>query len=408
VDLSEVDLYNPDNYVESVPNEMFAVLRREAPVYRHPHPEGGFFWCVTKHHDLVEVNRNAKAFSSWQGGTNIDTPPDENIETARMMMLNMDQPEHTKLRKIVNTGFTPRRIREMQDILKERARTIVADIGEQGECDFVEAVAAELPLQAIADLLGVPQEDRHKLFEWSNRLIGFDDPEFRNTAEDAGEAAGEMYAYAQTLADERRKRPTDDIVNDLITAEVDGHKLDDLEFNLFFLLLAVAGNETTRNAISHGMHAFIQNPDQRQKLIDDPSLIDTAVEEVLRWATPVMYFRRTATEDYELHGETIKTGDPVVFWHISANRDEEVFDDPLAFDITRAPDPSSAQISFGGGGPHFCLGANLARAEIKVMFEELMAHIPDMELAGPVDRLRSNFINGLKRMPVSFTPVSAR
>jgi cytochrome P450 len=407
VNINDVDLYDPDSFVDGVPEEMFAVLRREAPVFRHPHPDGGHFWCVTRHADLVEVNRNASVFSSWEGGTNIDTPVGEGLDTSRMIMLNMDQPEHTKLRKIVNAGFTPRRIRELQDILKQRATTIVDDIAEQGRCDFVEHVAAELPLQAIADLLGVPQEDRHKLFDWSNRLIGFDDPEFGNTQERAAGAATEMYAYSQSLAEERRRNPTDDIVNDLLTAEVDGQRLDDLEFNLFFLLLAVAGNETTRNAISHGMLALIQNPDQRQRLLDDPDLIDTAVEEILRWATPVMYFRRTPKVDYELHGQMLPAGDPVAFYHISANRDEDVFDDPLTFDVGRAPDPNSAQNAFGGGGPQFSSGANLARAEIKVIFEELLGRIPDMELDGPVDRLRSNFINGLTRMPVSFTPVAA-
>jgi len=408
VQLADVDLYDPDNFVEGVPHEMLAVLRREAPVYKHLHPtDGSFFWCVTKHADLIEINRDAKRFSSFQGGTNVDTPFGDDLEQARLMMLNQDPPAHDRLRHIVSRGFTPRRIREMHGLLEARARAIVDDIAERGECDFVQDVAMELPLQVIADLLGVPEADRRKLFEWSNTLIGFDDPEFQNAVDDAMAAAGEIFVYAQGLADERRANPQDDIVDALLNAEIDGEHLTDMEFNMFFLLLSVAGNETTRNAMTHGMNALIDFPGQRQLLLDDPSLLDTAIEEILRWATPVMYFRRTATCDTTIRGHEIAEGDRVVIWHMSANRDEDVFDDPFAFDIRRNPNPHAQHIAFGGGGPHFCLGANLARAEMKVMFRELLARIPDMELAGPVDRLRSNFVNGIKRMPVSFTPVSA-
>jgi cholest-4-en-3-one 26-monooxygenase len=403
VELSDVDLVDPDNFVEGVPHEMFAVLRREAPVYAHPDPYGTF-WCVTRHADLVEMNRNAKTFSSWLGGTNIPAMSAEDLVMTRSIMLNMDPPDHTKMRKIVNTGFTPRRIRELEQILQQRAVRIVDQICERGSCEFVEDVAAELPLQAIADFLGVPQEDRKLLFELSNRLIGFDDPEFAGNADTAMDAAAEMFVYAQQMADEHRANPRDDIVSDLLRAEVDGERLDDMGFNLFFMLLAVAGNETTRNAISHGMHALITHPDQRQLLLDDPALLDDAVEEILRWATPVMYFRRTATEDTVLGGQEIAAGDRVAMWHMSANRDEAVFDDPFTFDVRRGPNPHLMHVAFGGGGPHFCLGANLARAEMRVMFAELLRRTPDMELDGPVDRLRSNFINGLKRLPVRFTP----
>jgi cytochrome P450 len=404
VELSDVDLSNPDNFVEGVPHEMFTVLRREAPVYAHPDPQGGYFWCVTRHHDLVEMNRNAKVYSSWLGGTNIPAQPEEDLTMTRSIMLNMDPPEHTKMRKIVNAGFTPRRIRELEEILRQRARKIVDEVAERGEAEFVEDVACELPLQAIADFLGVPQDDRKLLFELSNNLIGFDDPEFAQNADTAMDAAGQMFMYAQQMADEHRANPRDDIVSDLLAAEVDGERLDDMAFNTFFLLLAVAGNETTRNGISHGMLTLIQHPDERQKLLDDPSLLDGAVEEMLRWATPVMHFRRTATEDTTIGGQAIEAGDRVVMWHISANRDESVFDDPFTFDIQRGPNPHLMHVAFGGGGPHFCLGANLARAEMRVMFQEIVHRLPDMELAGPVDRLRSNFINGIKRMPVKFTP----
>jgi len=406
MELSEVDVYDPENFVDGVPHEMFATLRREAPVYLHSRPEGSDFYCVTRHEDLVTVNRDPKTYSSWLGGATIDMTEDS-LETQRMMMLNMDPPEHTKLRKIVNKGFTPRMIRALQDHLEHEATTIVDNIVERGQCDFVPEVASELPLIAIAEFLGVPREERKVIYDLSNRLIGFDDPEFQTSREDAFSAAMELYAFAEGLAADRRKNPQDDIVSALLHAEVDGQRLSDLEFNLFFLLLAVAGNETTRNAISHGMHAFIEHPEQYQRLVADPSLIDSAVEEILRWSTPVMNFRRTTTTDTVLGGVDIPAGAPVVFWHMSANRDETVFDNPYDFDITRDPNLHTLHVAFGGGGPHFCLGANLARAEIKVMFAELAKRIPEMELNGPVRRLRSNFINGIKEMQVKFEPASA-
>jgi cholest-4-en-3-one 26-monooxygenase len=404
MDLTEVDIYNADNYVEGVPHEMFATLRREAPVYWHPHPAGGGFWCLTRHEDIVRVNRDSRVFSSYEGSALIEDMPAEMLASQRLMMLNMDPPEHTRLRKIVNKGFTPKRIRELSQALERRAQEIVATVAERGECDFVTDVASELPLQAIAEILGVPQEDRHMIFDLSNKLIGFDDPEFEGAAEAASDVATEMYVYAQQLAETKRANPSDDIVTTLLAAEVDGERLTDLDFNLFFLLLAVAGNETTRNALSHSMLALIEHPEQRQLLLDNPALIDAAIEEFLRWATPVMHFRRTATEDVEIRGQQIRAGDRVVIWHMSGNRDEAVFTDPYEFDIRRDPNLHLLQIAFGGGGAHFCLGANLARAEMKIMITALLRTLPDMELAGPVSRLRSNFINGLKHMPVQFTP----
>jgi cholest-4-en-3-one 26-monooxygenase len=403
VNLDDIDLYDPDSYVAAVPHEMFSTLRREAPVYWHDKPDDVGFWCVTRHADVVTVNRDASLFSSWERSALMNTPPDEaSLEMQRMMMLNMDPPQHTQLRKIVNRGFTPKRIRDLMDVLERRAASIVDEIIDAGSCDFVSEVAAELPLQAIAEFLGVPQEDRRMIFDWSNRLIGFDDPEFGTSEERATEAAGEIYAYAEGLAADRIAKPRDDIVTALVTAEVDGEALTTSEFDLFFLLLAVAGNETTRNAISHGMLALIEHPDQRQRLLDDPTLIDSAIEEILRWATPVMHFRRTATRDLVLHDQEIKAGDGVIMWHMSANRDEDVFDDPFSFDVGREHNPHSMHVAFGGGGPHFCLGANLARAEMKVMFEALLPRIPAMELAAPPRRLRSNFINGLKEMRVAW------
>ena len=248
-------------------------------------------------------------------------------------------------------------------------------------------------------MMGVPQEDRHKVFEWSNRLIGSEDPEYAVSAEDAMGAATEMFLYANDLAARKRAHPSDDIVSTLLSAEVEGERLTDLEFDMFFELLTVAGNETTRNLISHGMLALIEHPDQRRLLVDDPSLLGGAVDEMLRYASPVMYMRRTAQSDLELHGETIHRGDKVALWYIAANHDPAIFDDPHRFDIRRHP---NEYLAFGGGGPHFCLGSHLAKLEITVMFEELLARIPDVELTGPVERLRSNFINGIKHLPVTF------
>src|SRR5581483_8019882 len=252
----------------------------------------------------------------------------------------------------------------------------------------------------IAELIGVPREDRHKIFEWSNRMIGSEDPEYLVSQEDLMNAQVEMFMYAQSLAEQRRKEPKDDIITALLSAEVDGDSLSDMDFNLFFLLLSVAGNETTRNAIAHGMNAFLENPDQWDRLVADPSgRITLATEEILRWASPVMYFRRNATRDFELRGHTIRSGDKISLWYISANRDEDVFDDPFRFDIERDPNP---HIAFGGGGPHFCLGAQLARLEIQVLFEELARRVPRVEALGEPALLRSNFIGGIKHLPVRF------
>ncbi len=405
MNLADVDLYNADNFVDGVPHEMFATLRREAPVYRHPRPDGGHFWCVTRHADLVEVNRDNKTYSSYlKGTTGLDEPMAEAVESMRVMMLNMDPPEHTKLRKIVNKGFTPRMIRSLMDHLEAEASAIVAAAVEQGDVEFVSQVACELPLIAIAEFLGVPRDERKVIFDLSNRLIGFDDPEFQTSAEDAGVAAMEMYAFAQELADRKRAEPADDIATALLNAEVDGERLDEIEFNVFFLLLAVAGNETTRNAISHGMLTLIENPDAWRELKENPALLDDAIEEILRWASPVMHFRRTASRDITVGGVPIPEGDAIVMWHMSANRDEAVFDDPYRFDIHRSPNQHTMHVAFGGGGPHFCLGANLARAEMKVIFEQLLRQVDTVSLTGPPRRLRSNFINGIKSMPVRMTP----
>jgi cholest-4-en-3-one 26-monooxygenase len=268
----------------------------------------------------------------------------------------------------------------------------------------VTDIAAELPLVVIADLLGVPQDDRHSMFDWSNRMIGQEDPEYQRPdvgEEYASEAAMELYAYAAGLYATKRAAPTEDLMSVLAGVEVEGDKLSELELELFFLLLTVAGNETTRNLISGAMQAFFDHPDQWRKLVDDPALMPSAVEEMLRFVTPVMNFRRQTTSPLEIRGQDIDENQKVVFFHVSANRDEDIFEDPQTFDITRTPNPHMA---FGGGGPHFCLGANLARMEIRVMFKHLLDRMPDIRLDGQPQRLQSVFINGVKHLPVAFTP----
>ena len=397
----DVDLANADNFVPAVPHDMFDVLRRDAPVWFHPRSgEVEGFWCIVKHADLVQLSHDHGHFSSSVGGITLHDMREEDLQLQRQMMLQMDPPDHTRMRLLVNKGFTPRMIRRLEEHIREVTTAIVDDIGARGECDFVVDVAAELPLQVIAEMMGVPDADRGKIFDWSNRLIGSEDTEYNVSRDDAIGAGTEMFMYSTELAAEKRKQPADDIISALLQAEVDGHTLSDTEFNLFFQLLAVAGNETTRNLISHGMLALIEHPDQRQKLMSDRSLLPGAIEEMLRFASPVMYMRRTATSDFELRDQTIHAGDKVALWYVAANRDEEVFEDPHHFDVTR---DTADYVAFGGGGPHFCLGANLAKLEIRVMFEALLERLPDIELAGPPQRLRSNFINGIKHLPVTFT-----
>jgi cholest-4-en-3-one 26-monooxygenase len=404
LDPSEIDLLDLDRFARDIPHDWFTWLRANAPLYHHPEPDGPGFWVITKLDDVTACNRDAATFSSAaaRGGVvglpEVDAATAERQKLAGNLMLYMDPPDHTRYRRLVNRGFTPRRIGEMEAHIRELTTAILDEVLPKGEVDFVVDVAAELPLEVIAELIGVPREDRHKIFDWSNRMIAGEDPEYQVSEAGLQEAQVELYVYAQELADAHRAKPGEDIIDALLSAEVDGESLSDMDFNLFFLLLSVAGNETTRNAISHGMNAFLENPDQYALLASDPSrYIKGATEEILRWASPVMYFRRNATNDFELRGQTIKAGDKISIWYVSANRDEDVFDDPFRFDITRDPNP---HIAFGGGGPHFCLGAQLARMEIAVLFEELVQRAPSIEALGPPDRLRSNFIGGIKHLPV--------
>jgi len=402
--LEGVELVDPDAYADGVPHETFARLRREAPVYRHEQPGASPFWAVTRYHDIVAVSRDWATYSSERRGALLGEPPEEALATQRLMMLNMDPPRHSKLRALVNKGFTPRQIGLLTEPVRRVCNELVETVAARGECDFVTEIAAELPLQVIAELLGIPQADRHQVFEWSNTMVGADDPEWRGSPEDAQNAAMSMYGYANDLALQRKDRPRDDLVSVLMQAEVDGEQLSEMEFDLFFLLLAVAGNETTRNLISGGMLALIQHPDQRRRLLEDRSLLDTGVEELLRWVTPVMQFQRTAQRDTQIAGVPIAEGERVALYYVSANRDEAVFDDPMTFDVGRTP---NEHITFGAGGPHFCLGNSLARLEIRTVFDVLLDRLPDIELDGPPRKLRSNFLNGIKSMPVRFSPATA-
>ncbi|HWE55101.1 MAG TPA: cytochrome P450 [Acidimicrobiales bacterium] len=405
MELSDIDLLNRDRFTEGIPHDWFTYLRSNAPIFHHEEPAPGpGFWVFTKHEDVVAIGRDAKHFSSDQRRGGVvgleDVAEMQDFGEGGQLMLTMDPPSHTRHRRLVNRGFTPKMIAMLEPHIREITVQIIEEAIAKGEIDFVTEVASELPLQVIAELMGVPQEDRHKVFDWSNRMIGSEDEEYRVDDEHVQQAQIEMFMYAQSLADKRRTEPREDIISKLLSADIDGDQLSEMDFNLFFLLLAVAGNETTRNSISHGMNAFLENPDQYTKLVEQPELMDSAIEEILRWASPVMYFRRNVTEDIDYKGNQLKAGDKVSIWYVSANRDEDVFDDPFTFDITRSP---NEHIAFGGGGPHHCLGANLARMEMRLFFEELTRRVPSVKSIGEVSRLRSNFIGGIKHLPVRFT-----
>jgi len=363
-----------------------------------PLPPGPGYWALARHADIWHVSRNPQLFCSAQG-SNIGDMPQEMNEFFGSMIA-MDDPKHFRLRSIVSKGFTPKEISKVEEYVHTKASKIIDDLVErfpERRCDFVEHVAAALPLQIICEMMGIPEEDHEKVFHWTNTILGVGDPEFVGTLEDLMAQALEMFMYAQALGEDRRANPRDDITSVLMAAEVDGEKLTPQEFGSFFILLVVAGNETTRNAVSHGMKALTDHPDQLELLYGDfDAHAKTAMEEIVRWATPVIHFRRTATADTEISGQKIAAGDKVVMWYCSGNRDERVYDDPFRFDITRPIQPQ--QIGFGAGGPHFCLGANLARREMTVMFDALRRRMPTLRITGEPDYLQSNFINGIKRM----------
>lgn len=403
------DPLDPDICVQGLPVAELAELRRVAPVWwcEQRIGKGGFndggYWVVTKLKDVKEVSRRNDIYSSWENTAIPQFPDDmarQDIDLQRFVMLNMDGEHHDRLRRIISRGFTPRAISRLRDELDARAQNIAKAAAAQGGGDFVEQVACELPLQAIADLLGVPQDDREKLFRWSNEMTGNDDSEFDV---DPKQSSMEVLAYAMQMAELKAKEPGEDIVTALINADIDGEKLSDDEFGFFVMMLAVAGNETTRNSITHGMIAFANNPDQWELYKKERP--ETAADEIVRWATPVTAFQRTALVDTELGGASIKKGQRVVMSYRSANFDEEAFDDPDSFNILRSPNP---HVGFGGTGVHFCVGANLARMTINLIFNAVADHMPDLTSVGEPERLRSGWLNGIKHWHVDYTGTAAK
>ena len=399
------DLTDPDVNLAAIPHDEFAALRRTAPISwieQEPDARAGFdgctgYWAITKHADVAAVSKNSAVFSSYEHGAIIRLPATterESVELTRVVIINQDAPEHTLTRKIISRGFTPKAVAALDDVMRERAKRIVANAVAKGSGNFVEQVAAQLPLETIADMLGIPPEDRQQLFDWTNQMTASDDPDF---AGDPQAASFEVLAYAMRMAGDRLDNPRDDIVTKLVEADKDGRGLTEDEFGFFVIALSVAGNETTRNAISHGMNAFFDNPAQWELWKRERP--ESMVDEIIRWATPVTSFQRTALEDVELSGVQIRKGERVGLFYASANYDEDVFTDPYTFDITRSPNP---HLAFGGHGAHYCIGANLARMEITTLFEELANQAPDITRIGTPTRLRSGWLNGIKNLPVCY------
>jgi cytochrome P450 len=402
VDLAAQQVFDPDVFTAGAPYDALALLRREAPVHRVALPDLPPAWLLTRHADVISVSRDDAVFSSSTGNTFVEVPVGERSA----MLPSLDPPRHTAVRRLINQAFTKRNVARLEDRIRSIAHGIVERVVDLGEFDAVAEISAEISLQVIAEVLGAPVEDRLKIFEWSNAIgsLGIEDPDYAPTPDALGRAGMEMFAYFSALVAERRgSPPRDDILSALLAAEIDGERLDDNQLNEFFLLLAVAGNETTRNTLSHGILALSQHPEQRAEIACDEASVPAAVEEMLRWATPVLHFRRTVVRDTTVGGQRIPAGDWVVMHYLSANRDDAVFRDAHRFDIRRAPGP---HVAFGGLGTHFCLGAQLARLELRVMLEELYRRLPDLTVSGEPARLRSAFFHGIKRLPCTAGPAT--
>ncbi len=406
IDLSKWRFWGLD---DDLRDGAFATLRREAPISFHTefvvegNVAGPGHWALTRHDDVFHASRHPEVFSSASGITLGEQIPELNEYFGSMIA--MDDPRHTRLRNIVRSAFTPRVIARAEESVRGRARrlvsTMIAD-NPDGTADIVSALAGPLPLQIICDMMGIPERDHLRVFHWTNVILGFGDPDLTTDFDEFFQVAMDIGAYAKAMADDRRTDPQDDLTTSLVRAEVDGERLTSSEIASFFILLVVAGNETTRNAITHGVLALSRYPEQRRDWWESyEEIAPTAVEEIVRWASPVAYMRRTLTRDYELSGVKMLAGEKVTLWYGSANRDESKFDNPWLFDVHRHPNP---HVGFGGGGAHFCLGANLARREITVAFEELHRQVPDLEATEEPDRLHSAFIHGIKRLPVAWTP----
>jgi cytochrome P450 len=397
-----IDLSDHDAFVDAVPHEAFAQLRAEDPVHWNPEADGPGFWAVTRYHDIRAVHRNWEVYSSEIGGTSLEDLEPQYIE-ARKSMIDMDPPRHDQLRGLINRRFTPRAVGVWRDQVRKVAGEVLDRALPMGEFDFVQEISSEIPMQVFAEILGIPQEERRIIIDIGDRLLGNADPEYAVADDDAhrhlpfsSPAALEMFEFGRKLAAERRKAPKDDIITQLAF-----EPLTQQEFDVYFVLLATAGNETTRHTITHGLMALLEFPEQLERLRAQPEELGrSAAEEMLRWATPVHHFRRTAAVDTELGGVEIKAGDKVTTWFVSGNRDDAMFEDPYRFDVGRTPNPHMA---FGPGGVHHCMGAHLAKMEIQIAFEELLKRVKTIELTGPAERLRSNFFNGIKRLPVKVT-----
>jgi len=407
--LGTISLFDPDSYQGGPPHAYLRRLRREAPVCWHekPGPEvkcsaklDGGYWVISKYQDVVDISRNPHTFSSYIGTCFLMDPGPEDMPGLQAQLVNMDPPGHVKYRRLVQRGFTPRMVAELEPRIRAHARRVVDNVARKGSCDFVTELACELPLILICELMGIPEEDRKQIFDWSNALIGTDDPEM-STGANAMESATQMWLYSNALAQRKRENPDDTLISKYLHGEVDGMKISEFEFNNFFLLLSVAGNETTRNGTSQFMRLMFEHPDQFALLKTDVDrLLPGAIEEALRFAPPVLAFRRTALEDTEIRGVRIAKGDKVVMSYPSANRDEDVFPEPDRFDIRRSP---NHHLSFGIG-EHFCLGANFARMQLRCILREVITRLPDIRMVAPPKFQRSNLIQGIREMRVEFTP----
>jgi len=407
--LADIDLTDLDRWAQGVPHDWFALLRRDEPVFWQNERRGRGFWSLTRYEDVLAASKDHETFSAEAGGTSLMDLTPEQVES-RMSMLDADPPKHTRLRNLVNKAFTPRAVNAYEERIHAMFRDVLEQAFTESELDFVDAVAVELPMRILCELMGVPLEDRRYLVKLGNRMLGNTDPDHAGQEYVADQAdlsryahlpfsspaAPEMFAYANQLAADRRRHPREDLTTRLVQVDVDGDRLSEHEFDLFFLLLVTAGNETTRHAMSNGLLTLLEHPEQRERLAD-PDLIPTAVEEILRWTPSLLHFRRTATRDVELRGERIRAGDKIALWYVSGNRDDEQFPDASRFDVGREP---NRHLAFGLGSPHYCLGAHLARLELRIWLEEMQPTLGRIELAGRPRRLRSNFFHGIKSLPV--------
>jgi len=399
----DIDLKSPDLYLGGAPHDVFTRLRREDPVHWNPEADGRGFWAITKYDDIVAISKNPRLFSSARehGGHRMF---DENVvgvagvgaEATDAPMISMDPPEHNRYRRLVSPGFTTPRLQLIETRIRERVCTILDRLGERKECEFVSEVAAELPIQVLAELIDAPQEDRGKLFDWSNAMIAEDDPELRKSPEATAADVRSMAEFASRLWDERLAKPGNDLISMLVHSRIEGEVMSKERYLGTFILLIAAGNETTRNSISGGLITLAAFPDERRKLAENPALLESAAAEIVRYVSPILHMRRTATADTELRGKPIRAGDKVILWYVSANRDEDVFSDPFRFDVTRG---EPGHLGFGIG-QHYCLGARLAELQLRIFFGEFLRRYPDAEPCGPIRRMRSNFVAGIKEMPV--------